>query len=443
MKHARRYIGWGALAALVLLGLVGCGIAERPAAGGTILLNLASAQARSILPPLDLVCAEYEVSGTGPSGAIIEPTVVTGSTTLRGLIPGSWTVNVVGRNAGHTPIGAGSGSTTVQIGITSVLAITVQEYSSPNGSYSLALGWEPDIVEYPLFVGNLRDAAGVDLAQAFTMDEVACTAAALNGDLHPGWYANVVRLYDAREGLNGTEILSTGFAEAVRIAAGIQTAGNIFLHAVQGSGGIEINFTPEFNDPLVLSPVPAFGDSQIYTDQTVRYEVSAAVAATFVWYLRGQQVAVGDFYDLVANGLIQDEAYRLDVIGFSVSGDRAASGTWYVARSEYSPAMTRISGYVNTPSFPEGWAVTVFLYAASDPTTPLGQVATVNGVGGGYAFNALAPGSYLLRAHVGSPTDYSWWNSAQVKVTNPAGAEAIPMPQDGTLTYNFLMPLGG
>lgn len=353
----RNVIGAVALVVIVALALVACGAGERTT--GRIDVRLGASYAKTIEPPISLVCAEYVLTGDGPGAETFGPVTVTGDTTFDRLVPGSWTVTAVGQNAEHDAIGEGSGTVTVVIGQSRSLSITVTEYASPDGSYRLDLSWEPDIVDFPVWTGSLKDAAAVVTAQAFTTDEIACTATSTTTGLHPGWYANVVRLFDAPTGLDGTEVLSTGFAEAVRIAAGRETYGDVELHAVQGYGELEINLTPDFLDPLVLTPTPSWGSATVYSGQANVFAVTADRAATFVWYLRGTQVAVGDSFDLDAAPLTLGERYRLDVIGFSVDGKHAGSGTWDVVRDNVHSAHYILS----EPGDP---GVIVFGIGASD-----------------------------------------------------------------------------
>jgi hypothetical protein len=281
MEGNVRHLRWILLALAAVLA-VGCGISGRTT--GSLELRFADFQGqRSIMPPISITVNEYVVSGTGPGSTSFGPVTVTGATSIDNLVPGPWVVNVVGRNASHTAIGAGSGTVTVVIGQSRPCAITVVEYDSPNGVYQLNLTYEPDIVENPVWSGTLKDAASVVTPQVFTADLVACTATSTTADLHPGWYANVVQLHD------GT-VLSTGFAEAVRIVAGQTTTADVALHAVQGFGEIEIILTADFSDPLVLTPDPPFGATAVITVYDRTFTVTAYKAAVFVWFIRCLQV---------------------------------------------------------------------------------------------------------------------------------------------------------
>ncbi|MGA2380388.1 MAG: hypothetical protein ABSG85_13890, partial [Spirochaetia bacterium] len=390
-----------ALVVIATIGLVACGgIGGIASTKGSINVRLASHQAQSILPPVDLVCAEYVVNGTGPGGATIAETVVTGDATFTGLVPGGWTISATGRNAAHIAIGEGSGSTTVVIGQQSTVAIVVQEYNSPNGTYRLDVAWEPDIVKAPIFTGTLKDANSVTTNQVFTLNTIACTAASNTTGLHPGWYANVASLWDAPNGMDGSQVLSTGFAEAVRIAAGTETHGTVFVHAVQGYGSISINFTWNGNDPLVLTPSPAFGPTNMFATP-VTFHVSADKSAVFIWYLRGQQLAVGDSYTLDPAGLNVGEAYRLDVIGFSVDGAHAGSGTFLVTHQAEDVTLD-VQGTITAFAGPYN----LMLRGQGTPDVEMDNVP-----GPSFKYTGVVPGIYKLTAQGSGMPDGVYWHA--------------------------------
>jgi hypothetical protein len=92
---------------------------------GSLYIAVESTTAKTIEPTKPMVCASYEVSGAGPMGATFGPLVVAGDTQVDDLLPGTWTVTVVGRNVDTDPIGEGSNSGLVIVGQTSSLGVTV------------------------------------------------------------------------------------------------------------------------------------------------------------------------------------------------------------------------------------------------------------------------------------------------------------------------------
>jgi uncharacterized protein YjdB len=358
-----------ALCALVLAA-IGCAPASKTTGSVSLAFNQTAYQA-SIMPPIGMQVVEYSVIGDGPGSTSFGPLTLTGAATIDELVPGSWTITAVGKNVTGDAIGEGAGVADIVIGQTSTMNITVAEYTG-DGSYALSLSWEPNIVTYPIFAGELKDSASVVTPQVFVMDAPACTAISTTTPIHAGWYANVVKLFDAPTGLDGSEVLSTGFAEAVRIAANQQTAALVSLHAVQGYGEIDINFSLDFADPLVITGTPAFGAVPVYAEIGNVFSVSAPEAAVYVWYLRGQQMGTGSSYTLDASALVLGEPYRLDVIGFSVDGRHAGSGTFSVTRT---PAI-HVTGLSLTPA-----SVTIYM-SDWEPFTPLFTPAnaTIRGV---------------------------------------------------------------
>jgi hypothetical protein len=367
---------------------------------------------------------EYLVSALGPSGATWGPELLSGNTLIEELVPGTWSFSVIGRNAAHNDIGAGAGAAAVVIGQTAVCSIMVAEYESPDGSFLLDLAWEPDIVDHPSWTGSLKDSADETTAMAFSVNEVACTAQSLAEPLHVGWYTMVVKLFDAPNG-PGSEVLSTGAACAVRIAAGRQTHGDLFLHAVQGFGMIDLRLDLDFHDPLVLTPNVPFGLAPVYAQGDYTFSVTADETCTAVYYLRGQQVAVGS-YILHAGDLIMDETYRLDVIAFNVDGSRAASGSWNVRHEQYPPGAFDIVGQATNGL--AGSATMKFkLYDPTWTVLAQQQITVPAGSVGSCTFPGLAEGSYGLgMLFQGGSTVF--WKGPFTYVYSPGDATMIVVP---------------
>ena len=397
----RQAIKWAPLALIILtvagLMIMGCQAPVSLGKTGTVRLQFNTSMAQSILPPISMDVVEYLVSGAGPQGSTYGPELFTGSATIEDLLPGSWSWTVVGRNAAHNDIGEGSGACSVVIGQTAVCNITVAEYESPDGSFLLDLAWEPDIVRAPVWTGSLKDYAAAVTDLAFTVNEAACTAQSLADPLHVGWYAMVVQLFDAPTGIDGSEVLSTGAAAAVRIAAGRQTHGDLFLHAVQGFGRVDLQITPDFHDELALTPSVPFGDVALYLEVPMAFSVTADETCTAIYYLRGQQVGVDGFTALAENQL-EGEAYRLDVVAFNTDGSRAASGTWRLTN-------TGILGTVSA-------------------------IFTWNGQGGG---------QYFLRYY--NPDDS--YSEIAITATNGPNSYEIMLPGAGTYRFAILYPSYG
>jgi hypothetical protein len=191
----------------------------------------------------------------------------------------------------------------------------------------------------------------------------------------------------------------------VRIAAGRQTHGDLFLHAVQGFGTIDLQLDLDFHDPLVLTPNVPFGDNVVYGEADYTFNVTADETCTSVFYLLGQQVATGS-YTLNAGDLIDGETYRLDVVAFNTDGSRAASGTWNVQRIAVPPGAFDIVAQVNNQTT----SSQVVMFYLHDPewggldgheiTIPAQSV-------GSWTFGNLPVGSYYLGMRFG--TQYRYW----------------------------------
>lgn len=429
----------------ILALLAGCGSFQR---GGDVLLEVQFNDSRSlsILPPYDMAVVEYVVTGSGPSGSTWSDTI-TGNTLIGGLLPGEWTFTAVGRNAAHVALASGTGTVMVIIGTAATCHIDVNEYTTPDGSFSLDLTWEPDIVLDPIWTGSLKNKTAVVTPLVFATDEEACTSTTAVNPLAVGWYTLIVRLWDAPSGLNGSEVLSTGAAQAVRIAAGQLTHGDLALHAVQGYGSLSVDIDLNMGDPLILNPSVPFGDSiTLYNGQSKAFSLTADEGCTTVYYLRGTQVGV-DSYTVVAADLTPGEEYRLDAVAFNADGSRAASGTWKVTHVDLDPDLMKIAGTTNNSDQND---IRIAVLKASD----LSMVASVRGstTSFTYSFEMLPDGDYYLvefgdgdndgvwelsDGNPGSSGRY-WPNTAGQNPGAPAaGAQIIHIKLGAPQTFNW------
>jgi hypothetical protein len=304
------------------------------------------------------------------------------------------------------------------------------------------MAWEPDIVVDPYFLGDLKDFSGTVTPMAFDLpDLVACTIHSLTSGLGVGWYANVVTIWDG-DPLGGG-VKSTGFAEAVRIVKDFTTEGDIFVHAVQGFGSIEILIDVALGDPLNLSGTPAAGPVAVWqgvpTDFTIT-EDDAETLGLIVFYINGTEVQSGliDTYAVDGNDLMLGESYRLDAVAFNVDGSRAGSLSWemtvdsavaaqFDVEVRYDVAGT--SGANTTAQILESDFATV-VQSWTNPST--------QETGNFHVFTALPLGSYYLRTYEGSnwgaATKFEVWAEAldqagatMISIPHPLGADVYDM----------------
>jgi hypothetical protein len=416
----KRLIGTAFVAVVIIAALLSsCGLGQKSM--GSVTLSIGFQGQRSILPPISMDVTQYDVSAAGPGGATWGPDTITGTITIDRLVPGSWLFLVVGKNAAGDAIGAGTGSVDVIIGQDADLNITVHEYAG-DGSFALDLSWEPDIVASPSWVGSLKDFANVTTDLAFTMDEVLCTATTAASPLHAGYFTLLTLLYDDPSGvMDGTEVLSTGAAEVVRIAQGRTTHGDLDLHCVQGYGQISLTLDLDFNDPLILTPTPALGSVTVYNGEANSFAISADVACTTVWYLRGQAIHVGATLNLDASAMELAEAYRLDAISFSTDGKRAASGTWTVTRDNtFSIHYTLTFG-----------GEPLFVFSPVAPTPPEnGRNFSHPGGALDVTFTGYGVPSGVYRLMMNSAVPVYWTGTGGS--TNIADAALVTFPKSGT-----------
>jgi hypothetical protein len=432
---------------LLLLGVLlpGCaGIGGEMT--GEIALTFSPVSAKTIDAPIVLVCASYSVSGTGPSGKTFGPVILGATGSVTKLIPGPWTITAVGFNGADgtgDAIGSGTGTVTVVIGQPKPCAIEVVEYAinptnGNHGTFTLNIEWEPRIVMNPVMTATVAGAGGGGdmVFPALGVDPDICVTSSSIGDLHAGWYSVVARLYD-RPTTEALQVLSSGFAEVFRIAAGRTTTGDVLMHAVQGEGSVDVNITPNFATPLALTPSRPWGagnTATVYDGQANPFEVTADKGALFTWYLRGQQIDVSDpdvlsdSIDLDASTWVIGESYRLDCLAFSTDGKSAGSGSWTVVKQD-----AYIIHYHLSQQSANAGAPACFL-AQGGGAVGKNFSSVVGATEQTLRVIDMVPGVYHLTINAfGSPS----WTAVGGSATEPAIDIVFPAPAGVTYYFDF------
>jgi hypothetical protein len=344
------------LAAAVVWACFPPGGGEGPEPGdaetGSIRLAIADSMARSIAPPPEVTdIFDYAITGVGPGGATIpdEPVILGGSgEAVYGLVPGAWTITVVGRNQAGEPRGVGGGTADVQAGQTATVAVTVTEYMEPNGAFYFEADWEAGVVDAPWIKSTLSDFTSFGIEENWPVSGTSTNYT--HDGLHPGWWTWQVRLYNDPDGENGQPpVLMGGRAEAVRIVADYLTEADVWIHAVDSYGQIELILETDTYETMELTGSPAFSnistlmppdplDTQdkstwitVAPGETMEFMVAGPVPISAAFYLQGEQVQVGNTtYTLDTSGLIVGEHYVLDVVGFTTDHSQAGSSSWIV-----------------------------------------------------------------------------------------------------------------
>ena len=412
-------------AALVLVAVAACMPGINPGSETTTGIKVVGIfhGQKSILPPISMDPNEWRVQGTGPG--TFDTVLPLGGGIIPSLTPGAWHLVVTARNAAHDALGEGTADCTVVFGQTAVVNVAVIEYSSPNGAVDGTIQWEPDIVVDPHFNVVLTDTAGVTEKQMpYSLDLLNCTGSGNVADVHPGWWTAVGTLLDGARA-------STGFAAAVRVAAGRTTSMAVALHATQTSGQTSLTFSWSGNNELQITSTPGPGDIQLYDNQPQPMSVSSLEPGiTAKWYINGSERYQGTAVVLdPADFNHGNDYYRLDVVAISQDQQRASSLTWNIQKNGAAPNTTRISGVANAQNWSGNYFIRVTLRSAALPTVVIGtQTAPTSS--GAYAFNAVAEGDYVLKAEIVGyeGVSWAWWTAAGGSMSGPDTIHVLTAP---------------
>ena len=296
-----------------------CGIFDAVEQTGGIQIKLINQMgAKTLLPTIDMIVVRYAIYGSSPSGDTFEDLDYSGeSVTIGSLRFGEWTVSVDGKNAAGIIIGHGDGNTVVHTDETSTVAIPVQPLPG-TGMLDLTVNWHAADIDIPSVDSELVPPIGESQDIIFT-HEGDSQATSVSTGIPTGYHTLIVKLLD-----NG--LLTMGSVEVVRIVKAETTYGTFdFLDVNQPGGSIQVNITPEMDDPLTVTIAGGVELIEVGGSMTVSASVTESVGnVVYVWYVNGESVATGDQH--VVSGL-EEGVYRLDVTTFTADGTRAGSAT--------------------------------------------------------------------------------------------------------------------
>jgi len=331
MKKLMKCAAIVAIAAVLAIGLASCGFTPAEERTGSLEVVVdAGALGKNLLPPIEMTCESYDILVTDSSLNVIVDENIVGNTTYDGLLPDTYTVNLVGLNDTGFAIGAGSNTAVVAIGQVVPCPVTVAEYTGL-GALQVTASWTPGVIADPVVESELTYSGGspADISADWLPGTDSATLD--KGSLAQGWYALVFRLFD-----NGFAEPAAGFATLARIVKDQTTSGTVALVPNAATGGFEVLIDLDFYDPLVLgTDVPA-GELTVCDGSPVQ-TITVSGADVYAWYVNGVTVGSTASFDVDPADYVMDNTYRVDCIGWSADGKHAGILTWDFTVEPFDP----------------------------------------------------------------------------------------------------------
>lgn len=307
---------WFWLAAALPLMLAGCDLFNRDftqtddSGKGAIVLFLDSSTIPTkTIAPGNLTPTNYSIVMThATAGTITESGWTTGVYTKNGMATGAWTVKITAYS-GATPIGAiGGGVAGVDyadfaINAGQVTPVTVKVIPLVGqGNLALRLAWDEGVLTRPVTVEAWLVPEGETLSESH---KISSGFTVVDETTDPGYvdrffasYSTTnlaARYYTLVMQVLGNGTLAWGWAESVRIVAGMNTDGTN-LQLVSGTGGVSMTINVDMENPYTVNLT---GQKAIYTN-TEAIQITAnpgspqaGHAFSYQWYLNGQAIATG------------------------------------------------------------------------------------------------------------------------------------------------------
>jgi hypothetical protein len=289
---------------------------------GTLVVQINTSTAKSLLPPINMTPASFVVSGSGPDSGTFNQPGTSSPVVVPNLKYGSWTVTVDALNAAGTIIGRGQQVATILTGQNTPVSVTVKPLNG-YGTLSLTVTWNSAAVGSPAIEAQLVPAgSGSTLNLSFSSSTVGSvtTATSSSSTIPTGYYTLVLQLKDS-----GTLVM--GAVEAVRIVKDQVTSGSFDFQQVNSTGGqITVNITPEMSNPIAVTLNGQTAQITQGSSMTVTASVPAGTGnVVYAWYVNGEVKATGQSYTVASTR--PAGYYRLDVTAFSADGKRAGSAS--------------------------------------------------------------------------------------------------------------------
>ncbi|MBN2353072.1 MAG: DUF1080 domain-containing protein [Spirochaetales bacterium] len=234
---------------------------------------------KTIVPPIDMDIASYDVNGSNTTGATFSQTAVVGQNlTVDALQAGSWTIEIDAKNSGGTVIGHGVGYAAITGGATSVVTIVVEPLEGA-GTFNLAVTWDAFAIPSLTVTARLTSSGGVDNVLTMT---TSSGSAAGGGGFERGYYDLTVSATDGAS--------TTYYYEAVRIVAGQTTSATLEVQSSLQTGGVTITIVNQMQNPIEISFAGVVNPLTAGNDMTVTATTAPAVVDTRQWMLNYQNL---------------------------------------------------------------------------------------------------------------------------------------------------------
>jgi hypothetical protein len=313
----RSRAGPGLLLLTIVLAFASC-MPPLPDWGG-LSIQIAGPEAKTLVPVIDMTLANFEVSGSGPGGALFSRCTSASLLTIGGLAIGDWTIAVEGKNAAGTIIAHGEAPVRVLTGAMRALSIDLAPITGP-GSLALTLHWTATDVNAPSIQALLIPCEGMQIELPFAITSPGKATSSSSGIMN-GYYTLVIKLLD-----NGR--LVTCVVDVVHIAKDKTTAGTVtFTDINSGTGSVIPAITPQMADTISVTMSGQKAEEGVGQAMTLAATIPAGTGdVDFIWYLNG--IAAGKGPSFTVNQAASPLAagyYRLDVTAFTTAGGRGGS----------------------------------------------------------------------------------------------------------------------
>ena len=313
---------FSSLTVLLILGLSlsGCSFPDSEIAAneGSLRISIGTGTpaGRSLLPDISMDPVEYQISGSGPAGAVFETSTTGEDSYLDSLAIGEWLISVAALNTEGVRIGYGESIVIIEGSKLAAVTINIQPLTG-TGTLTLSVTWPDAEVTDPGLTGTLTDSTGVTQSLIFSMG--TGTAEYTNTGIAAGYYTLSLQLTE------GEEVIA-GLVDTVRIVQDAETIGTYsFTDLNHPTGDVDIIVTVDLDTPLEVTVTGAVDILSYGTNMTVQMLIAnpGDDIINYQWYLNGGFAGSGETFTLGMD--LRRGTYRLDGVAITADGERSGS----------------------------------------------------------------------------------------------------------------------
>ncbi len=283
----------------------GCKSESTPRSTMELTMEMLGENEKLIVPSdTSLEISKYLINGRGPDSETFSVVSTKQTTSISGLLIGSWSVTVDGMNASGNRLA--SGNATIQLGPEPTPQTIYLDTLEGTGAALIQIQWNSDLIADPSVTLDLTSQNG-----GTTLRQILDTSTLSSGYIN--WSTNSLEAgsYMLTGKLYAGSVLVSGFVEALRIVDGLTAESTITLDLEKTTSiPATISLVDTVGEPIACSITGLSEQMETGEEVTATIEPAPGGEVNLSWYQDGESVGTGLSYSFTPSL----GNHRLDVL---------------------------------------------------------------------------------------------------------------------------------